>query len=425
MQLARALAYRSLRPKDSLHRYVSLPKQENEEEEAARLSVIQILSEQREGDSLRNTWHQIITEINPEPALSDLDGDVRNNLRSPDVVVSHAMAIRYRVKGFADDNFNGKLVSDKVTNPGVWPAYRLIDVLRGIQGRTTSRLEDETICLSVLLGLDVGSVTKIPVLHWKWKDLLAKLREFVVFLGKVFPHRNFFRVFVDRIERLLRRSHEDRMKVFLSQLEFLPKAILFWNTPRLQRKGWRWSPFSFLRKDLDIDAPLKGGPRGYLTEEGLFVKCSAIRLRTSSVLHRSDNLTQPPGRHDHLCIEWSVHDEEVQNDLDPANHELRTPREAKMVWKWIQLHQTVTWPTKVSVDSGKNVRSKTSDRLVILLEEDWKTGKKGALVSIHKKRSQCIYISHIMTLTAVEQAPNQPTLRAVGQWVPKRMWCVT
>lgn len=81
----------------------------------------------------------------------------------------------------------------------------LIDVLRGIQGRTTSRLEDETICLSVLLGLDVGSVTKIPVLHWKWKDLLAKLREFVGFLGKVFPHRNFFRVFVDRIERLLRR----------------------------------------------------------------------------------------------------------------------------------------------------------------------------------------------------------------------------
>ena len=147
------------------------------------------------------------------------------------------MAIRYGVKGFADENFNGKLISDKVTNPGVWPAYRLIDVLRGIQGRTTSRLEDETICLSVLLGLHVGSVTKITVLHWKWKDLLAKLREFVGFLGKVFPRRNFFRVSVDRIERLLRRSHGDRMKVFLSQLEFLPKAILFWNTPRLQRKG--------------------------------------------------------------------------------------------------------------------------------------------------------------------------------------------
>lgn len=127
------------------------------------------------------------------------------------------------------------------------------------------------------------------------------------------------------------------MKVFLSQLEFLPKAILFWNTHRLQRKGWRWSPFSFLRKDLGIDAPLKGGARGYLTEEGLFVKCSATRLRSSSVLHRSDNLTQQPGRYDHLCIEWSVHAEEVQNALDPANHEMRTPHEAKMVWKWIQL----------------------------------------------------------------------------------------
>lgn len=423
LQLARALAYLPLKAQDSLHKYAVLPKQKEEEEEAARLSAIQILSEQREEDPLRNTWRQIINEINPEPPLSDLDGDVREHLyRNPENVKSYAMALKFLIKGTGGGYSIGK-VSPQATERGLRPAHHLIDVIRGIHGRTTSRLEDETICLSVLLGLDIGRVTKIPVLHWRWKSLLAKLREFVLFLGKLFPREKFFHVFVGIIERLLRHSHEDRMEVFLSQFQFVPKAMLFWNTPRLQRKGWRWAPFSFLPKDLVIDAPLKGGNRGYLTGQGLLVKCPAVRLRGSSLLHGSDMKQQR--RYDHLCIEWSLNEEELQKDPDPAKYRLRKQSTAAMVWKWVRLHQTVTWPTYSPTDLKKKVRIKMSDNLLILLEQDWGTKKKGALVSIYKKQGQCILVSHLMTLIAVEQEPSQHTLPVSGRWVPERMWCVT
>ena len=425
LQLARALAYQSpKKTQESLHKYAILPKQENEEEEDARLSAIQILAEQREGDPLRKTWHQIITKINPETPLQEIDGDVRTSLENPvsDTVSSYAMAVRHLVKGAGGGYSIGK-VSPQATKQGLRPAHHLIDVIRGIHGRTTSRLEDETICLSVLLGLDVGKVTKIPVLHWKWKDLLTRLRDFVIFLGKLFPHRHLFHGLVDKIERLLRFSHEDRMEVFLSQFQFVTQAMLFWKTPRLQRRRWRWAPFSFLRKDLNIDAPLKGGPRGYLTKEGVLVRCSAIRLQSSAPLDGSDNTMKQPRTYDNLCIEWSIREEDFQNDPDTANYEIRKQRHTAMVWKWVQLHQTVTWPGKDSADRVNKARNRIYERLVILLE-DWRTGNKGALVSIRKRRGRCICVDHIMTLVAVEQEPKQHTLRVSGQWVPKRMWCV-
>ena len=421
LQLARALAYRSPpKTQESLHKYAVLPKQKDEEEEAARLSAIHILSEQREGDTLRNTWHQITTEINPETPLSDRDGDVRDHLRNPvDNIHSYAMALKFLVKGIGDVYNIGK-VSPQATKQGLRPARHLIDVVRGIRGRTTSRLEDETICLSVMLGLDVGRVTEITVLHWRWKDLLARLREFVVFLGRLFPHQHVFHGFADIIEKVLRQSHEERMEVFLSQFQFVPKAVLFWNTPRLRRKRWRWAPFSFLPEDLNIDAPLKGGNRGYVTRQGLLVRCPAVRLRSSSFLHGSEETMELPRRYNHLCIDWSLNEEELQNNADPAEYEVRKQRIAAKVWKWVRLRQTVTWPVKASTNLENNVRKRVPIRLLILLEEHWSTKKKGALVSIYKKQGRCICASYVMALTAVEEEPSQHTLRISGQWVRER-----
>ena len=414
LQLARALAYQSPKAQVSLHKYAVLPEQEDKEEEAARLSAIEILSEQREGDPLRNTWRQIINEINSENPFSDADGDVRNDLLtgSPDCVSSYAMSLKYLVKGVGLGQNIGN-VSPQATNKGLRPAHHLVDVVRGIRGRTTSRLEDETICLSVMLGLDVGRITEIPVLHWRWKDLLARLREFVVFLGTLFPHQNVFHEFADSVERVLRQSHEDRMEVFLSQFPFIPEALLFWNTPRLQRKRWYWAPVSFLRTDLDVDVPLKGGPRGFLTREGLLFKCPAILLRSSSFLQGSADTMRRPGGYDYLSIECSLNEEQLRNEKDPATYNL-----------YIRLHQTITWPTKISRDLKHKVRKNISDRLLILVEREWKEGKRGALVSIYKEQGQCICVNHIMTLMAVEQEPSERFLRISGKWVRKRMWCV-
>ena len=134
-----------------------------------------------------------------------------------------------------------------------------------------------------------------------------------------------------------------------------------------------------------------------------------------------------PRRYNYLRIEWSINEQDLRNDPDPAKYELRKQRKVARVWKWYQLHQTVTWPTKVAAIFDNRVRNKISDRLVILLEEDrWsrKKGNQGALMSIVKEQRQCISANHIMTMTAVEQEPKQPTLLASGQWVPARMWCI-
>ena len=414
LQLARALAYQSLKAQDSLHKYAILPEQEDKEEEAARLSAIQILSEQREADPLRNTWRQIITEINPENPLSDADGDVRTDLltSSSDCVRSYAISLKYLVKGAGLGQNIGN-VNPQATNKGLRPEHHLIDVVSGIRGRTTSRLEDETICLSVMLGLDVRRITEIPVLHWKWKDLLAKLKEFVIFLVTLFPHQNVFHEFADSIERLLRQSHGDRMEAFLSQLAWIPEALLFWNTPRLKRKKWYWAPVSFLRIDLDVDVPLKGGPRGYLIKEGLLFQCPAILLRSSSFPQGSDDTMRRPRDYDYLCIECSLNEEDLRNGKESATYNL-----------YVRLHQTITWPTKISTDLKHKVRNKISDRFLILLEQGYKSWKRGALASVYKEHGECICVNHIMTLMAVEQEPSEPFLRVSGQWVRKRKWCV-
>ena len=228
-------------------------------------------------------------------------------------------------------------------------------------------MEDETICLSVLLGLDVGRTTRVPVLHWRLKDLLAKLKEFAGFLRKLCPRRQVYRAIADFIGRWLRRSHEDRMMIFLSQFEFFSEAMLFWNTPCLQRKGWRWAPFSFLSRGLDIDAPIKGGRRGYLTKKGLIVKCAAISLQEPSFLRSSDGVEKQLAGYDYLSIEWNIREEDFQDDLDLAKHNFRTHHGAATVWKWAQLHQRVTWPRNDNGNLRIKGQSKNPERLVILL----------------------------------------------------------
>lgn len=421
LQLARALAYQSRQTQDSLHRYAILPKQENEAEEEARLSALQILSEGSEREALRSSWHQIITDIDPDNPISDIDGDLQASICCHDQVASHAMVTRQLMRGTGGEYAIGK-VRPKAIKPGLRPAHHLIDVVRGVRGRTTSRLEDETICLSVLLGLDIGKVTSIPVLHWRLKILLTRLSEFVACLERFFPRRGFFHVVSEIIQGVLRRAQEDRMKLFLSQFEFFPKAMLFWNTPRLQRRGWKWAPSSFLRKELDIDAPLKGGNRGYLTEQGLYVKCPAIRLRMPCLAHGS--VTTQSTRYDYLTIDLAVDEEKLQNDPDPFKYELSKQRKVATVWKWVQLHETLQWTISDSANLCIRGRNDVSDSLVILLEEDFKTGMKGALVSTLKTEGQCTWTNHIMTLRALEQEPDQYTLSTVGQWVSESMWYV-
>ena len=66
MQLARALACESPTARESLEDYACLPKQEDPDEEEARLAAIQILEEQAKEPRLPGIWKPIIASIDPE-----------------------------------------------------------------------------------------------------------------------------------------------------------------------------------------------------------------------------------------------------------------------------------------------------------------------------------------------------------------------
>ena len=136
LQLARALAYLSPKSQQSLHHYAALPKQENEDEEAARISAIQNLSDQRDEAPLRDIWHQVVAESIAERRLSDADGGVHQSLfsKSLDPLAGHATFMKPLVKGIGGGRSTQR-ASPRSIKPGRRPAHHLIDVVRGIRGR--------------------------------------------------------------------------------------------------------------------------------------------------------------------------------------------------------------------------------------------------------------------------------------------------
>ncbi len=109
---------------------------------------------------------------------------------------------------------------------------RLSELTNCLRYRWTSWLEDETICLSGLLGLEVEQVTSIT------KSDSVK-------------------------------TQECRMQQFLGSLDEVPADVLFLQKPRLKQKGVGWMPNSFLGNPFNM--MVKGFEKGTPTKEGLLV----------------------------------------------------------------------------------------------------------------------------------------------------------
>lgn len=91
-------------------------------------------------------------------------------------------------------------------------AGRLLDIChlsRALEHRATSHLKDETICVSTLLKLDT-----VKLLNISGRDA--------------------------------DETAEKRMEEMWRQVGCVPKGIIFHHGPRLQRKGFRWAPLTFM-----------------------------------------------------------------------------------------------------------------------------------------------------------------------------------
>ena len=117
------------------------------------------------------------------------------------------------MKGVGAEQSLGRL-GPSAEEPGLRPPEQLINMCWGIKGRSTSRLEDKTICLSALLGLDVSRVQRISPLRWRLKESLIKMRDLLLYIHLVTLEPRA-RILTVCIERLLSSTLEERMKIVL------------------------------------------------------------------------------------------------------------------------------------------------------------------------------------------------------------------
>jgi len=105
----------------------------------------------------------------------------------------------------------------------------LAAIQRMLPFRATTKASDEALCLGSLLNLDVQRILSVP--------------------------------------------KAARMETLWSQMPHIPPDVIFWIGPKLQRKGFRWAPSTFLNgRDLHHNSELTSAVATNLTRKGLRVR---------------------------------------------------------------------------------------------------------------------------------------------------------
>ena len=177
-------------------------------------------------------------------------------------IVSHCSEAWLRIRGYAYGLALNRLSGSDHFARGSKPSHMFDDTARGLQGRTTSRLEDEPVCLCALLGLDNTQVLKIPVPGYRRKRILSSISSKPKLATLC---RN---VGLD-VQATLSKCHDERIEATLQLVDAFPPHIIFWNVPRLKKQGWRWAPSTLLSEDTQIRA--QASTYAERRDEGLLV----------------------------------------------------------------------------------------------------------------------------------------------------------
>ncbi|KAL8678429.1 MAG: hypothetical protein Q9186_005201 [Xanthomendoza sp. 1 TL-2023] len=115
----------------------------------------------------------------------------------------------------------------------------LRNIIHPLRWRTTSRMKDETICLSGCLGRTVEDLDEVD-------------------------------------------SQSERMKLFLGSMQSVPAGLVFVDRPRIEEDGFRWMPLSLLSGGIESTLPDVtgvGDPIGYPTPTGLTVSLPGVLVQ--------------------------------------------------------------------------------------------------------------------------------------------------
>lgn len=252
--------------------YAQMGPQSDPEEEELRQLALKSLEDSEVEDRLHETWYPVARKVfGSSYGPTEQDGHTRTSINSAlmSPIVGHGTEGWIRSRGYA------YIVSlDRTSSPyhfasKTQPSHLLAEVVRALQGRTTSRTEDEPICLCALLGLDVGKVSEIPLLGRNSKRVFAHLAS-----------HNKLSALCQKlgldVDSKLSKCHDQRMARALQLMNAFPPGIVFWNVPRLQQRGWRWAPSTFLRENTKILFQAQNNAKR--RDEGLVMQFPAWRL---------------------------------------------------------------------------------------------------------------------------------------------------
>ena len=395
--------------------YAKLPPQEDPDEEEMRLDAIRVVQQRTELGRIAR-WPAFIKKYGLDTELSDADEHMAS-----DMYVSRIDPIRgYGMSVIA--SIRGMYYQVRQEKGGTASAALLRDVCLGFRGRITSRLEDESVCLGILLGVkDLNPILDIDTIPWRWSKILR----------------------AKGYHSLVSRCHKMRMKALLSQLEAnyvynptegnagrkvnaVPQAILFWNVPRLGELGWNWAPFSILHQSLEysISSTSTYVP---LTKHGLEIQFSGwLSSFTLIPYENTDNPNSQNTRNANDAI-LRIHTEHVG---------------WRNSWKRVRFHQNdntrrqgslsplISWVNgwqEVDKDGEKTKKSPIIGEMAILIEH-----ASGADIAVMVQKygmdGDVCLTRHVGLLEQVARdaplGPRECELHVRGEWVNKGKWRV-
>lgn len=362
--------------------YASLPPQEDEDEEELRLQALKMQPAAAKRKALGDEWRPVFEES--DQVSDDWYGEdwIRKHIQSMnpilDPVYGHArqaaQALRGNLYSVMSSRENDSKAGEErqLTSFSSPPDIILMDASRGLPGRMTSKLEDETICLGGIIGLDVTPMLAIKS-----------------------PKDN------NPVELL--QAREERMKVFLSLVKRFAPSILFWESERLSTYPWRWAPLSFLDRRSCVHSYTD--QRAELTKEGLLGTWYGIRIKPSQ--HTSFER-----RFRTLRLQW-IRKTKLTEGSD-AYHFYRS-------WEDLELHPETTDNEHTLADFFVG---QYRDLGLIISDQ---ANLEGVLVDIVREDSGRILYAHYLANIArrkIDDEPERLESYVDAEWMGRRRWCV-
>jgi hypothetical protein len=364
---------------EDIKRYAALGVQSDPEQEEYRVIALNNLDYVDSQQEIFNLWYPVLQSIVPPVLLSHEDSGYRTHLesRTLDSIFRYALATFNRLRGstyqvVVRENFDRRFQDSRRASPSSLLSF----VARGLVGRTTSKIEDETICLAAIIHLDVAKLLEVKAP----KDLNRRLVT------------NYVRI--------------SRMKKFLALLEQVPKSILFWEVSRINQTGWKWAPVSFLHAGAAVDMTMVGGT-ALRTTDGLLASYSGVRLNLQP--EREDSM-------DDSILQVSFINTEYSNEEKLSHIEFRK------TWQLLRICPSNASPSQ-SFSWLDCARNEDWDLALILHGRD---GLEAVLVRILRTSGDITFASYLSNVTRLHRDydRNGTELRADGTWITMQQWCV-